>query len=32
MSNLFRQDYVRNFLIGFAVAGVPLVGFGQFFQ
>lgn len=32
MLNLFREDYVRNFLIGFAVTGVPLVGFGQFFQ
>lgn len=32
MSKLFRQDYVRNFLIGFTVAGVPLIGFGQIFQ
>ena len=30
MLSLFRQDYVRNFLIGFTAAGLPLIGFGQF--
>jgi hypothetical protein len=28
MTRLIRQDYVRNFLIGFAVAALPLVAFG----
>jgi hypothetical protein len=32
MTRFVKQDYVRNFLIGFALAGLPMVVFGQFFQ
>lgn len=32
MLKLFRQDYVRNFLAGFAVVAAPMVGFGHLFQ
>lgn len=32
MLRLFRQDYFRNFLAGFATVAVPMVGFGHMFQ
>lgn len=32
MPRLLKEDYFRNFLIGFAVAGLPLVAFGGLFR
>jgi hypothetical protein len=32
MRRALGPDYVRNFLIGFALVGIPLAAIGQWFQ